>query len=414
MPENDKISRREMLKKLGQWGVVGAVAATGAAGAIKVITEADKILSRPSLELIPTPEPEKPTLAPQPTENIKPPSIIIENDSPAPDRLSRKEFVMNFGEEKRVELDLDWAPDTHTSMLKHYGKFLVFLSGRRESYRIETDNLEIMSNPLQILAPDFSENKGGTIEYTGTGSVIPGANTNELIMFYHQETWGNHNGQNFRADICLAVSKDNGFTWEKKETIIEGKKPAIPGKRTSGAGQPCAITFKNEVFVFYVDWNAVDGFDAIHVAKTKIETVNNPNTWQKFNGRDFGAPGITDQSTAVISPAVDREKLAYCALPDVSYNQYLNRWLALFETMDGFYTCTSADLLHWENYQNVFPFPKPRDKQERGDNWFSYPTLISPDCSSDRITDQNGILIYSKGQFEKTPHNMYFSPFRLT
>lgn len=417
MTENDnsvRLTRRNMLIKLGKLGAAGAVAAAGTSGAIKVITEADKILSRPLLEKIPTPPLETTVTAPKPTETVKPTPTITENNSPAADRPSRKEFLINFGEEKRVTLELDWAPDTHTSMLKVKDEFWIFISSAGTSYLVKTDNFEEMANPIKLLEPDNAEHENGFIGYTGVGSVIPGRNPNENIMFFHQETWGVKNSEeNYLAEICLAISKDNCRTWENKGPIITGKEPGIPGKvGASGAGQPCAIVFNNEVYLFYIDWNHQEA-NAINVAKVPLSGVENKGLWQKFNGNGFSIPGETHESFPVISPDKAKGRLDYCALPDISYNQYLNCWLALFEATDGFYTCTSTDLLHWENYQPVFPFPKRRSEEQPGDTWYSYPTLLSLDTSSDRITNQNGILVYSKGA-RGGRHNMYFSTFHLT
>ncbi|MGI5826542.1 MAG: hypothetical protein ACOX50_03965 [Patescibacteria group bacterium] len=303
-----------------------------------------------------------------------------------------KEFSLNLGDEREIKLgDLLWVPDTHTSMLKIGGKYRLWLSARRETYLVETKDFYHMKEPQLVFNPDNIYDREGYRGYAGVGSVIPAED--RLLMFYHQETWGDKNhSRNFQAKVCLAQSFDQGLTWYRKGPILEGKNPAKPGERVSGAGQPCAVVKDDYVYLFYTDWNAWEP-DAIHLARASLSQVGKAKSWKKcFEGE------------AVISPVFPEMK--YTALADVGYNDYLKQWLAIFEASDGFYACCSQDLLNWGRYRKIFDFSSNGE-------WFSYPTLLSPGYASDRETGQEGILIYAKSE-GREPHRMFGRNFSLS
>jgi hypothetical protein len=315
-----------------------------------------------------------------------------------------KEFSLNLGDEREIKLgDLLWVPDTHTSMLKIGGKYWLWLSARRETYLVETKDFYHMEEPQLVFNPDNIYDSEGYRGYAGVGSVIPAED--RLLMFYHQETWvDKNNPRNFQAKVCLAQSFDQGLTWYRKGPILEGKNLAKSGERVSGAGQPCAVINNDYVYLFYTDWNAREP-DAIHLARAPLGQAADSKAWQKYLGGEFGQPGEMSESEAVISP-LNQEGLGYAALADVSYNDYLKQWLAIFEASDGFYACCSQDLLNWGRYRKIFDFSSNGE-------WFSYPTLLSPGYASDRETGQEGILIYAKSEGGE-PHRMFGRNFSLS
>lgn len=154
--------------------------------------------------------------------------------------LDEKGLTINVdvGSPKEVKLlGLNYYPDGHTSFLKNADGVRVWIAGGPRGYLItgkDLENLEPQARMIEFVPSnqeDFERN------YAAPGSVIPGKNPNELLMFYHGEFHPNPSSSfPFNAAIGLAISRDEGLTWEKQGQIIEGKNNQKAIDRVYGAG----------------------------------------------------------------------------------------------------------------------------------------------------------------------------------
>ena len=168
------------------------------------------------------------------------------------------------------------------------------------------------------------------------------------------------------------------------------------------------IDGKDYVYLYYVDWNTTLP-DSIHLARTPVEAVVNPEAWEKYSSNGFVAAKEA-KSTPVISPS---EGDVYTSVPSISYNDYLGKYLAVFETNVGFKWSPSKDSLKWDKPQLLVQFPNPQFPIIKGNTWFSYPSYLSFDKSRDQETGQNGVLIYSRGIRSGKSHQMVYRPMIL-
>jgi hypothetical protein len=104
----------------------------------------------------------------------------------------------------------------------------------------------------------------------------------------------------------------------------------------------------------------------------------------------------------------------YVSLPGISFNKYLNQYLAVFETNTGFYSATSTDGINWNNEQLFLSFVQPQSDRQEGDIWISYPTLLSDNSEkTDGLTENKGNLYYGKGVWPNVAHQLTAVPFEL-
>lgn len=325
--------------------------------------------------------------------------------------------LMIDGENFRVELGvpekpnlsgMSWFPDGHSSFIKTEGGVKVFLSGGPYGYMVEGESLKSLGKSQEIIGPGSSEKFDRN--YAAPGSVIKGNNPDELLMFYHGEYHPQApNHFPFNAGIGLATSSDSGRNWQKKGQILKGLNDLPAVDSVYGAGQPSAIRKDDYIYLYYVDWNGKYP-DSIHLARAPISTDGKSISWEKFNNGEFKNNGMNGESTPVITvPKGD-----YAALPGVSWNSFLNKFLAVYESREGFNITTSTDGITWNNQQRLLDVQTANNNPRTGQKWNSYPTLWSPNKNNDGETDDSLILVYSEGKFNQQPHSLRTRPLKLS
>jgi len=321
---------------------------------------------------------------------------------------------VRLGEEKDIDTHgLNWVPDTRTSYIKKGDNFQFYFSAGSNGYVAEGKSLTELGEPRQYLGPDLKQGKYGINGYRAPGTVFDDRKGN-IWSVDHLEEWSSvDNGSNFTARIALSQSKDQGNTWTDKGVILDGQAAETAGNKVSGAGQPCAFLKEedgvNYVFLYYTDWGI--GLDSIHLARIPLGQIDNSDAWQKYHQGSFSSSGKGGLSTPVIKPP---EGEIYSALASVSWNNRLQKPIASFETGTGFWLTTSPDGINWNKHQKIADFPEAYDKRKLGSNWFSYPTLLSLNTGNQFITSDKGILIYSKGSYNQSPHQMKIREFNIS
>lgn len=380
-PENGPLYTRRQVLGIIRDGlaVIGGATVIGGTG-YGLSKGAELLAGQPSLT--PSPTPELPT--PQPQE---------------------KQFTLaTIGQAEKVSLPgVGWYPDGHTSFLRNPdGTISLWLAGGPSGYRIQGKDFTTLGSEIKsVIAPEKKETFDRN--YASPGAVIPGKNSNELLMLYHGE-YHPKTGATFpfNAGIGLAVSTDNGVTWAKRGQVLKGINEKPSDTRPSGAGEPCAVINGDYVYMYYIDWNG--STDAIHMARSPLQANCAPGSWEKFHEGKFQKPGMEGPSTPVILPTTTEE--GYAGLPGVSWNSHLEKFLAVYESRSGFFVSTSKDGIVWEKQQKLLSVLTGTNSPKSGDIWNSYPTLVSPDKASDRETGKEMLLLYSEGKWNRGSHTM--------
>lgn len=340
---------------------------------------------------------------------INTPSATPTNISvPTPSPITR--FRINLGAEEPVfMMDLKYVPDGHISKVEENNQIKLFITAHNKTYLLKGnsfDNLFLLTdsnnNPLPILKP---EGDGYEKDYAGFGSVIFNKTTEDYIGIYHAEQRMNPDASDTQVSvIALAISKDGGLTWEKKNKIITGLNELPLGTKGSGAGQPSAIIIGDYIYLYYLDIN-YNMPNSVHLARAYLSSNGMPGSWIKYTKEGFTSPGIGGYSDPVILPSDISGNIVYVSNPSISYNYYLKKYLAIVETNLGFYAGQSTDGINWNNFTRFLSFPKDTNFPKTiGDVWYSYPNFISASTPSDSQTSQDGYLYYSKGVFGQDHH----------
>lgn len=372
--DEERLTRRQFLEKAAV--AVGFSAAVGAAAV--AIHKTEQLID-----------------AKRQPPTVTPPTPTVE-------KRQELQFAVGLAEQLSIP-GLGWYPDGHTSFLRQAdGSLKMWVAGGPRGYLLTTNNFtDFGTGAREVIRPSNTESFDRN--YAGPGSVIPGKNKDELFMLYHGEYHPNApDGFPFNAGIGLAVSKDNGQSFERKGQIIKGKNNLPAKDRVYGAGQPCAIVKDGYVYLYYIDWNGQDP-DAIHLARSPLDAGCQPGSFEKYNNGRFENTGMAGPSTPIVLPL---KRGYYTALPGVSWNTELNKFLMICESNDGFYVSTSLDGVKWGPTQLLLQVKTANLSPFNGDAWNSYPTLLSPEKSSDRETGKEMVLVYSEGRWKTSPHHM--------
>lgn len=419
---NHEGERRISNKKAGVIGATALAVIIGGA-AIKCAPEQKKDDSeptnRPTLTL-------EPSLIPSPIDVSTP--IPVETPT-ATEHETRDGSVILGTEESDLSLQhlgISWTPDGHIPYISlSNGQKRFFTVGPNKTFIIATPGLSLENAVEQNLLESpknvrevLGRTQNPEFNYSGITGVfqLNQENENHLTAILHQEEWANEtNGSGFRASVGVFESFDGGLTWTNGRTIMRGDDIAEPGERVSGAGQPGAIQVGEYLYIYHIDWSAqkvIQHPDQIYLARAKIVNGTIDGNVEYYTGNGF-SPDNT-QMKSVIPVPNNIDNAVYSALPSISWNNHLGKYLMVFETNVGFAQATSLDGLNWSDPELILEFPQPQSERETTDIWLSYPTLLSDDSeANDHTTGKTGRLYYSKGYWSTTSHNMVSVPFEI-
>jgi hypothetical protein len=356
--------------------------------------------------------------------------VVVAGGLVATNAVAKKNADFTFEDEKDLSLlskNIKWTPDGHISYVtlsKNIRRY--FISGNQKTYTIDASGsvslAEAISKNLNI-KENFGPDKNVPYRnfYATIDSVLqtdPG-NLNHLMAFAQFEEQaikpdGTNDYANFTSSIGLLESFDGGETWKDLGPVIKGEDYLPPGSKITGAGQPSAIIVDGYVYIYFVDWASgakISHPDEIYLARTKISSNGSLGEFEYLTANGFY------KNIAAMKPVItipEESNAGYISLPSVSYNKYLNQYLAVFETNIGFYSSTSLDGIIWNNKQLFLTFNKPQSERQEGDIWISYPTLLSDNSEkNDGLTKNTGNLYYGKGVWPNTAHQLMAQPFEL-
>ena len=393
---SEALSRREFL-------IVGALsgAALLASGGIYYAT------SRPESKPLPVTPPPKPT----PLVNI------FENS------------LISLGAEESIPLSnwgIKYTPDGHIPYVtlpdsqREY-----YFSGNASSYAFKRgsspnlyESIKHDANSQALPAIKADKSRPYRNGYTSICSVFPDIKQpDHLFALTHCEEWLKDSTEKSTFSIGLVESFGGGDWLEKRGPVLQAKDALRPGEKFTGVGQPCAVVRKEGgdsfVYVYYLYLPAASEIPNQICLSRALLKEGDIGEFEHFTKDGFRKTEITaDTVNGVITPPRSIPGSSYAALPSISFNKYLNRYLGIFETQQGFCTTSSEDGLSWKEGELFLKFDAPQEPHFKGQVWTSNPTLWSEDEATDQITGKSGYLVYSKGTWDE-PHKMYRRSFQL-
>jgi hypothetical protein len=179
-----------------------------------------------------------------------------------------------------------------------------------------------------------------------------------------------HEIPGFYCRVGLAVSKDEGLTFEKRGPILSGQLAKDPrGRSDQGVGEPWVFAEPGGTFLYayYTSHERVDGRGVqICLARCPVSEAANPAAWKKFYAGDFSEPGLGGKDTPVVTSGQPR---ADALFPHVLFLPSLRQFAMIFclnvwreagqAKQSGFYLAFSDDGIHWppEKRRQIWSVP---------------------------------------------------------
>jgi hypothetical protein len=313
-------------------------------------------------------------------------------------------------------LGLRYFPDGGLAVVKMAPDCRVIVAGGVSSFLLEGPSMGNFTKATKVL----DKGRPGEFDngYAGINAIAK-ARTGELLAFYHAEdqeqmkTIGN-GIPGFYCSVALAVSHDDGKTFEKRGPVLAGQLPKDPkGHVDQGVGEPWVITEpKGEyLFAYYTSHERAEGRNVvICMARCATTDALRPDAWEKFYGGGFTEPGLGGRDT----PVVMSQPQADALFPQVVYAPALRQFVMTFcvnawrETgpaqRSGFYVAFSDDGIHWpqSRVQQVWKVPVIA---QAGCEVAWHPTFIPEDSSG-----THGWLYYgySENWGHEPPHTPHY------
>ena len=269
-------------------------------------------------------------------------------------------------------LGLRYFPDGRLAVVRTKPDCRVLVSAGVSSFLLEGPALGQFTKATKVLDKGLpGEFVNG---YAGINAAAR-AKTGELLAFYHAEdqegmkTVGN-GIPGFCCSVALAVSADDGATFEKRGRILSGQLPKDPsGRGDQGVGEPWVFAEpKGEfLYAYYTSHERVDGRGVqICMARCPVSDALKPGAWKKFYADAFTEPGLGGKDTPVVTSG---QPSADALFPHVVFVPAMRQFVMTFclniwregakPERSGFYVAFSDDGIHWprERMQQIWKVP---------------------------------------------------------
>ena len=269
-------------------------------------------------------------------------------------------------------LGLRYFPDERLAVIRTQPDCRVLVAAGIASFLLEGPELGKFTKATKVLekGPAGAFDNG----YAGITAAVR-APTGELLAFYHAEdqekmaTVGN-GIPGFYCSVALAVSHDDGRTFEKRGRILSGQLPKDPrGRGDQGVGEAWVFAEPQGAFLYayYTSHERVDDRGVqICMARCPLAEATQPGAWKKFYEGGFTEPGLGGKDTPVMSSG---QKNADAVFPHVVFVSALRQFMMTFclnvwredsrPEQSGFYVAFSDDGIHWprERLQQLWKVP---------------------------------------------------------
>jgi hypothetical protein len=284
-------------------------------------------------------------------------------------KLAGDEITATIGQREIVFPDKYYGlrafPDERISIIRTRPLTFLMVAGDRTVLMKSKTGLDKAVPLAEVLVPGP---KGALDDgYAGIGGIYQGEN--EILAFYHAEQ---HVGvPNPRAFIhwsaALAVSKDDGRTFQKLGKILSYGAPRTTGRDIEGVGDVavCPDHTGSYLYAYYteVSKNNERGC-VICMARSKISDGGRPGTWHKYYNGGFTEPGLGGEDSPVVPrPFPEATSLAS---PHVIYVESFRKYVMVLDLLvwpdinknpppkDGTYLSCSDDGITWSKPQPLF------------------------------------------------------------
>ncbi len=269
-------------------------------------------------------------------------------------------------------LGLRYFPDERLAMVRTKPDCRVLVAAGIASFLLEGPELGQFTKATKVL----EKGQAGAFDngYAGITAAVR-APSGELLAFYHAEdqegmkTVGN-GIPGFYCSVALAVSQDDGRTFEKRGQILSGQLPKDPrGRGDQGVGEPWVFAEPQGKFLYayYTSHERVDGRGVqICMARCPLADAAQPGAWKKFYAGGFTEAGLGGKDTPVMTSGQQRTDALF---PHVVFLPALRQFMMTFclnvwregsrPEQSGFYAAFSDDGIYWprERQQQLWKVP---------------------------------------------------------
>jgi len=269
-------------------------------------------------------------------------------------------------------LGLRYFPDERLAVVRTKPDCRVLVAAGVSSFLLEGPDMGTFTKATKVL--DKGHPREFDNGYAGTNSVVR-AKTGELLAFYHAEdqegmkTVGN-GIPGFYCRVALALSHDEGTTFEKRGPILSGQLPKDPNRGADqGVGEPCVLAEPSGEFLYayYTSHERVDGRGVdICLARCRLAHALETGSWKKFHEGAFTEAGLGGKDTPVLTASQSDTDVLF---PHVVFLPALRQFVMMFcvnawreggnPERSGLYIAFSDDGIHWprERRQQIWKVP---------------------------------------------------------
>jgi hypothetical protein len=344
--------------------------------------------------------------------------------------LGPREVLLKSGQQ-----GLKYFPDGCLAFVQTAPTYRVLLAATISSYLLEGADMQHLVSRGEVLR----RGQAGSFDngYAGICGVARDPQSRDLLAIYHAEDQegmppipGGIPG--FYCSLGMAVSKDDGRSFEKLGPVITSSQPKRAGGRADqGCGEACltgGATKEPLLWAYYTDHSRLDGHGVqICLARCRSTDRGRPHTWKKFYQGAFDEPGLGGRETPVMSA----QALPGDAInPQVSYVGELASYVMVFNIvayqdlakaakpaakpeLSGIYIACSPDGIRWSKPTQLLAIGSlPIMDQPMG----GHPALLV--TSADRH-EARGWLYYAYSdrwghKAPCTPHYLVGQPIRFS
>jgi len=267
--------------------------------------------------------------------------------------------TVTVGTPQKIYGPSGYVDSLYATVRNHKGQLQGYLSNTKVMWFDQRAN-GTLKNGRVVMAGG----KRGSVDQCGVhpvGTIYkdPAAPRSHWITFYHAERSApvdrgrcNHWDQHTRWSIVRMESFNGGRSWLKRGQVITQDSALMRtaagnwSYKTDDAGSPRLVIDGSFMYLYFRAANRASGGErAMTIARASLRSKGKAGDWKKFFNGAFTEPGLGGQSSGL------------AGLPDqargISFNTYLNRWVAVHVNITGAYLYESTDLLNWTLVEQI-------------------------------------------------------------
>jgi hypothetical protein len=292
-------------------------------------------------------------------------------------------------------LGLRAFPDGRLSVLSAAQGVRVIFAAGVNSVLVEGPDMTRLNKVATVL----ERGKPGEFDngYAGINSVVKVRNGDFAALYHAEDQEGMESVGSgipgFYCRIALAVSHDEGVTFEKRGPVLSGSAAKkLGGLADQGVGEPWVLEEPSgkHLYAYYTSHERLPGRGVdICMARCRVEDALRPGEWKKFHEGAFEEPGLGGRDSPIMTGSADAD----AAMAQVVYSHAMGRFIMIFclnawregahAERSGIYVAFSADGIHWpkDRMQQIWKVPVIA-QNGAGVAW--HPTFVPSDSTGAR------------------------------